>query len=495
MTYKKKSTSEQLTELYSKIETNGRVLPKDELMERFVLGCLMLNEFCANTVFEILGLPEGDEIPFYEHRHRLIFEIAAKIFLKKDFPNMLSIWSYIASHELKEEIPAEYLTELLNFPVATSYLSQECKRLLDLHNRRKYILKSELLLLRGYENDQTLSEILDEAESQILEIRTDRKTKEPIKIEFIKFDDPVQFDVGYKTGLDGLDELLHHGMGAQAGDYIIIAARPSVGKSSLAVNFAGFESMQTNATLFISLEMTDVQIAGKFFEYVSGCPVWKLNPKYEDKEAHPLAAMTFDELGGKAEYIKNKEFLQCFVDDSTSHNPLSIRTQVSRWKKKHNIKAVFIDYLQLISPITNYNNSREREVAEISKSLKAMAKDFQLPFFVLGQLNRTSLARADKRPSLGDLRESGSLEQDADMVIFLHDEIMSMSGNPEKERDVELIVAKNRLGACGSVFTKFFTEISTFKEIAKEEALRNIDARMKEQAEYDKKNKTQPAIA
>lgn len=454
---KKQNLIQDFTELYAKLEAGGKSLPKDNDAEREVLGSLMFSEFEADKIFEVIGMAEGEEIPFYTQQHKLIFDTARRVIQKKEYPNPIAMWAEVRAKDLQDIIPLTYLTELAGSVVSTARCVQTSRYLVDLHSRRKLILQSELTALDGYAEKTPLGELLDRAETGIMEIRGQKKANEPVHLSKIEVGENI-LEGGYKSGLDGFDKKLHHGAGAQGGDFILLAARPSCGKTTFALNIAAFEAIQGNASLFFSLEMTKEQIAGKFFEYKTGIPAWRLNPKYRG------ATFSADEYAAVEKFRADKNVINVFIDDSVGLTPLDIRSRVARWKRKHKIQAVFVDYLQLIRPAGNFQN-REREVSSISQSLKEMAKEFQLPFFVLTQLNRASGAREDKRLSLTDLRDSGSLEQDADTVVFLYDPLMADMGNSNDVRNVKLMFAKNRMGGLGEVNTQFDTTISTFKEV------------------------------
>lgn len=448
---------EKLSNIYSQLESSGKILPRSEESERYVLGAMLSDKFCVNVAFEIIGIPEQGDVPFYSEQHRTLFTVCKNIFLSGEMPDLVKVCEYVTERSLKEVLPILWLVELIKLSIHTSYIADHCKRLLRFQQRRALILHTEYISAEGRAGQKPTDELLEEADLGIIRIRETKKTTDPKPIGEIEYDNQNQFKTGIKTGLKKIDELLHRGVGAQAGDYIIIAARPSCGKTTFGINIAANEAMQGNASLFFSLEMTTEKIAGKFFEYYTGIPIWKL-----DKQRYPNVMFTAEQQKELSEYLKKKKDLKCFVDDSTN-NPLAMRGQISRWKRKHDIKAVFIDYLQLVHPIQR-QQMREREISEISATVKAMAKEFEIPFFLLCQLNRAMFSRKSAKPQLSDLRESGSLEQDADIVLFLNDPIMATTGNQEELREVEIFAAKNRLGALGFSHTQFDTTRSLFSE-------------------------------
>lgn len=450
MAYKKKEIN--FIEQYAQIEKrNLNTLPRDLELERFVLGRIMISSFESDIAFGIIGL-DGDN-PFYSKEHSLLFDIQKKLFLRKEHPDELSIIREINKIE-KSEITEEYVSALSEtITYIHSDFAQGCRTLLEIHNRRKFIFACEGAILLGFENKIPLDELSEQTESKLLEVRTRKKLIDPSHISNITHS---SYDVGYKFHIPEINELFCRGCGAQPQNFIIIGARPSTGKTTFAISQMVKEASFGNACLFFSGEMRQEDIAGKIFECFTGISAWKINPKYKDY------IFTKEEQDKRDHFQKHVKDYNIYIDDSVGLTPLDIRGRTLRWKKKHDIKAVFVDYLQILKPTEKVNGRYER-ITAISEELKWTARDINLPFFVLSQLKRGD-GETVRKPQLSDLRDSGSIEENADAVIFLYDPLMTTEGNPNKIRDVEIIVSKNRMGGLGSAKMKFETEISLFRE-------------------------------
>lgn len=448
-----KTEHKRLTDIFEKIERNGRELPKNLDMEESVLGCIMLAPELADKCFEVLG----DNVFYYE-QHRVCFDVCKSIYILKVNPDLLAVNDEARKRGLTDMLPMSWLAKIVSGGFNPAFLSGYLTKLTELHTKRKLALSFEKLVLECMIDEQPLKEILDAADVEILRTRSGNTKNEPKKISDISgiLTNPDSV-VGYRTGFEGLDRMMNNGMGFSGGQYVIIAARPSVGKTTLAINIASNMARNSTPCLFFSHEMQNASIVKKVFEYFSGVEAWKVNPKYERVHISEDEHKSIRDAHG---IISN---LPLHIDDSSNLTPMDIRSRVSRWKMLYDIKVVFIDYVQIMRPSEKQQN-REREIGSISQDIKAIAKEFDVVMVVLSQLNRISTSTEGKKPSVAHLRDSGSLEQDADTIILPYDPLQTDTGNPNEIRDVELIVGKNREGICGSTKVKFEGKISRFYE-------------------------------
>lgn len=451
---KNKTDIQRLTELYSSLESRGRFLPNPVEMEKNVLGCVMTYAENCDMFFEHIT-----ENPFYSETNRVLYELCREIYLQKQYPEMLTLFQVIEKRGLATDIS---VLDLVGYTseVAPAYFSQHLEIVKECSQKRKLVMSFERLVGECLINEQPLVEILDGADSEILKIRSGDKKNEPKSMKsLLHLLDGEDVKDGLKTGYSRIDDSIRKNLGLQGGDFVIIGARPSVGKTTLAINLAVNMILDGEPVLFFSAEMTNNSIVKKVFECVSGEESWKLDVrKYEHATLNRKAVE-------EARKILSTELLS--IDDSSGLTPLDIRARVARWKYRYGIKAIFVDYIQILKPVGNHTN-RESEIRSISQSLKEIAKEFGVVVFALSQLNRKSGDRADKKPSVSDLRDSGSLEQDADIILMPYDPKQTDTGNKETIRELTVIVAKNREGYCTEVAFDFHANISRFVQSNRE---------------------------
>ncbi len=404
---------------------------------------------------------------FYLKEHQLIFEAMVHLFDAGEPIDTVTVY---------EELKKREQTEVSGGAVYLSKLSQNISSAANIEYHAKIILEKEIL--RGlissaheiarsaYEGTEDAFDLLDLAESKIFEITEshlkksyqgmDRAVRDALEyIEAIHSNTTKKFSV--PTGFYELDELLG---GFQKSDLIIIAARPSMGKTALALSLARNASIEHKVPIGIfSLEMSTMQLVIRLL-----CAEGRLN-------AHLVRTGKLPHEEG-VKLSKNAHKLieaPLFVDDTPAQTVLEIRAKARRLKAEHDIGMIIIDYLQLMQGPTN-SESREREISHISRSLKSLAKELNIPVVALAQLNRAVEARTDKRPQLSDLRESGSIEQDADVVIFLNRPeyygIMKNENGDSNEGVAEIIIGKQRNGPTGTVRLAFIKEYARFENLA-----------------------------
>lgn len=461
----KKFNKDTTLQIFEKLEERGREMPHDLQIEKQVLGWILLSRSCCDIAFEIFGLVEGEDIPFYDSRNRFVFEVCRRLFAAKKYPELV-----LAAGEIKrvsqdiftEGITSQYLTELTDRLITNVDFKTHCLELRELHSKRKAIIAFEKLTAECFIDEQRTEEIFDTAELELMRIREGIRKQEPVDAfdisERMERDiENGKEEIGIKTPFSGMNEIVNHGAGFLGGDYIIIGARPSVGKTSLAVNLTKCALDENTPGIFFSLEMKNQKVVEKLIEIYSGVPYWRIREGFR-RDSH--RADEWEKFQIAKDRLKKT---RVFFDDSSALTPLEIRARISRWKQKFGVGFAVIDYLQLIRP-SEKQFSRDGEIRHISMALKATAKDLDIPIIVCCQLNRESIKRVNQKPSIADLRDGGSLEQDADIIILPYDPIQTDTGNNNSERSLGLIVAKNRLGACKTIGIKFQSDISTMTE-------------------------------
>lgn len=440
-------------------ELGGKKPPQDLVAEQSVLGCLMLSKDAINKVADFLIAED-----FYKLTHQNIYEAMLVLYKRGEPIDVLSVSSVLKDKGLFEEIGGQnYLTELINcvpnaLHVATYAKSVQKKRIL-----RNLIDSAFNINDLGYNEGEDPEVLLDQAEKMIFEIaqKSIQKKFTPIKdalVEaFERFDRLSHYSGelrGVTTGFRDLDEKLS---GLQKSDLIILAARPSMGKSSFALDIARQVATKGKAAVGIfSLEMSTDQIIDRMLSAQANVDLWRLrNGRLSDDDAQRLA-MAAGEL----------ENAPIFINDMAAMGVLQIKAMARRLQSQHQLGLLVIDYLQLMQPSSTTTNVVQ-QVSEISRSLKILARELNVPILALSQLSRAVEQRMPPVPRLSDLRESGSLEQDADIVMFIYRED-KYKQNTDKKNIATIIIAKHRNGPTGHIDLFFDGDKASFKNLAKE---------------------------
>jgi replicative DNA helicase len=432
-------------------------------IEASVLGAMMIEKEAVPKALELLK-PES----FYISAHRLIFEAMLSLFESGEPIDTVTLYEELKKRDQLEEAGgAVYLSKLSQNISSAANIEYHSKIILEKQILRGLISSSHEIAQAAYEGSSDAFDILDQAERKIFEITEshlsqsyqgmDRAVRDALEyIEAIHSQTTQKFSV--PTGFYELDEILG---GFQKSDLIIIAARPSMGKTALALTLARNAAVDHDIPVGIfSLEMSTMQLIIRLL-----CAEGRLN-------AHLVRTGKLPNEEG-VKLSKNAHRLieaPIFVDDSPAQTVLEIRAKARRLKVEKNVGMIIVDYLQLMQGPANAE-SREREISHISRSLKSLAKELNIPVIALAQLNRAVETRTDKRPQLSDLRESGSIEQDADVVMFLNrPEIYKIEHFPDNsptENVAELIVGKQRNGPTGEIRLAFIKEYARFENLAK----------------------------
>ena len=428
-----------------------KLQPQNIDAEKSVLGSVLIDSDAIINIGETLR-PEH----FYMEKHQVIYEAVISLFEKRDPIDMVTLTAELKKNKSLEKAGgASYLAELVEYTPSSANVKSYAALIKKAYTKRELIKSSAKITELAFDESIDEEEILDKAEQTLYAVSKDTvkrdfyHIKDVLETTFEKLDELYKHKGslrGIPSGFPTLDKKTN---GFQENNLVIIAARPSVGKSSLAVNMAQFAATQKNIPVAIfSLEMSNEEIADRMLSTQSGLDLFKIKTGNMNKEE-------FARLGEAYGALYEAPV---FIEDTPGISVLELRTKARRLALEHGIKMLVIDYIQLMRG-RNLDN-RAQEVAEISKGLKNLARELKIPIIALSQLNRAVESRGGG-PQLSDLRESGAIEQDADIVIFLH--------RPEDENrtKIELIIAKHRNGAVGKIELYFKGEQTRFLEVEK----------------------------
>ncbi len=426
--------------------------------EQRVLGILFIDPKKTQTVLDQLKQED-----FYDEINKLIYEGIKHTFFENETFDFVSVGAYLHNqHKLDKIGGMEYLYSLSDLMPSVSNLEAYISLIKEAKLKRDVIYFAESVMQAGYSGEHDVNQFVDFAEQGIFEISKRRKTSGFVEVSDIADDVRAITErnahktgdvTGLSTGYNNLDDL---SAGFQPQELIILAARPSIGKSAFAMNLAINISQrnkkgQAHVAIF-SLEMSNEQLVSRMISSIG-------NIKNTKIKTGNLTSKEWQFFESSIQHLKQ---LNIHFDDSGSVTVQDIRAKCRKLAQEDKLDFVVIDYLQLIKS-ENRSGNRQEEVANISRSLKQMARELNIPILALSQLSREVDKRDDKKPVLADLRESGSIEQDADIVMFLSRPDYYKNNADEKTGDVEVIIAKNRQGIAGvSRFFKFDTEYSRF---------------------------------
>lgn len=444
----------------------GKVPPQAKDLEEAVLGAIMLEKSAFDTVIEILK-PEC----FYVEAHQRIFKSMQSLANKSQPIDILTVAEELKTREELEMVGGPYyVTKLTNAVVSASHIEAHARIILQKFIQRELIRISGEIIGDAYEDSTDVFDLLDDAESKLFEITNNhlRKNFDTIDSVLVKTIQRIEDlrhkneDVtGVPSGFTHLDRVTY---GWQNTDLIILAARPAVGKTAFALNLARnavmHPSKPTPVALF-SLEMSAGQLVQRILAAESEIWLEKIaRGKLEEHEMKQLYARGIQRLAQAP----------LFIDDTPALNIFELRAKCRRLKNKHNIGMIIIDYLQLMSGVGDRNSNREQEISNISRSLKGLAKELQVPIIALSQLSREVEKRKDgnKMPQLSDLRESGAIEQDADMVCFLYRpeyyDITQDEMGDSNRGETHVRIAKHRNGSLETIKLRALLHIQKFIE-------------------------------
>jgi replicative DNA helicase len=432
---------------------NERMLPNDMLAEQSALGGMLLS---PEAVAEVQEQVRGAD--FYAPKHEVIFEAILTLFSKGEPTDVITVTAELTkSGNLVKAGGADYLHTLTSIVPTAANAGFYAQIVAEKATLRRLVEVGTKIAQLGYANEGEVEDLVNQAQADVYSV-----TRGAAKEDIVDLNDSIEAAiheieqaqsrggdmVGVPTGFAELDELTH---GLHGGQLIILAARPAVGKSTLALDFARNAAIKhKRATVFFSLEMGRAEIAMRMLSAESQIPLQNMRKgSFADSDWTRLAAVR-GQINDSPLYI----------DDSPNMTLVEIRAKARRLNQRVPLKMIVIDYLQLMTSGKKVE-SRQQEVSEFSRALKLLAKELNIPVIAISQLNRNSEQTKDKKPEISQLRESGSLEQDADVVILLHREALGEREHP-RAGEADLILAKQRNGPTGTVVVAFQGQYSRF---------------------------------
>ena len=439
-------------------DSGGRIMPQDLVAEKSLLGAIIINN---DVLPEVLSIVQPRD--FYEPRHQLIFQAICDLYDHHKPIDLLTLTSELKSKKQLNEIgKASYLAELSNFVPAASHAKAYAEIIERNSVRRRLITAGTQIAESAYEDDVNTDDLIGSAEKELFEV-----SDKIIKSDYVPMDELLvdAFDRieelhknkgalrGLKTGFRDIDKKT---AGFQKGDLVIIGARPAMGKTTFAQNLAyNIASINKKGVLFFSMEMAANEIVDRMISDVSGVDNWKMR----------TGNLTDEEFQKIGDALADMDEIPIYIDSTSSMTIMELRNKARRAMHDHDIGIVIVDYLQLISGSNRYAGNRVQEVSEVSRGLKILARELSIPVIALAQLSRNVTGRDD--PVLSDLRDSGSIEQDADLVMFLHrpDYYKQNQDDYEETHITELLIAKHRHGAVGKIELYFHPELLRFMSL------------------------------
>ena len=442
----------------------GHMMPQAPEVEKAVLGALMID---SNAYMEVCDRLRPES--FYEPRNQLVYEAIVKLSVDESPVDVLSVADKLGKMGKLDEVGGPgYIAELSSRVATSANIEYHANIVAEKYLARQMVEYVSVIGKKTFDETYDMKDVMDEAEATLLDLSQKNMKKDysvlaPVIGKAVKLVEEAYAQKGGMTGIpSGLHKLDEVTCGWQKSDLVIIAGRPAMGKTAFALSVAkNIAADQKKPMAFFSLEMTDVQLANRLMS--NACQI----------EGKKLLSGQLDREDWKRldKYLPALTDAPLYIDDTEGLSVMELRSKARRLKKEHDIQLIMVDYLQLMTASGMRYNSRQEEVSLISRSLKGLAKELNVPVLALSQLNRGVESREGvegKRPQLSDLRESGAIEQDADMVIFLHRPeyygiLQSEDGFTDYRGKAEVIIAKHRKGATGIVRMDFRGEFTRFE--------------------------------
>lgn len=465
-------TSNNISDKIDPLMSQGlnKIPPQNNEAEQSVLGCLLIDKEAITKVADILR-PED----FYKDSHLMILESMYELYEKREPIDLLSLANRLEEKKQLEAVGGQaYLATLTNSVPTAAHVISYAKIVQKKATLRRLLKASSEINELSYKETEDVDSVLDKAEQKLFKISQKYLKQNFVSIKNVltgAFDriDELHKDKGklrgLRTGFTGLDNKL---AGLQKTDLIILAARPSVGKTSLALDIARQAAVNNKAAVgLFSLEMSKEQLVDRLLCAEAGVDLWKMrtgNLSDRDEDGD------FPRIGQAMGILSEAPI---YIDDSATSNVMEIRTKARRLKLEHGLDLLIVDYIQLMEGRTGNSDNRVLEVAEITRSLKAVARELQIPVLALSQLSRAVENTKPAIPKLAHLRDSGAIEQDADVVMFIYrktsDRSYKIEDIPEEERNIaEVHIAKHRNGPTGLVKLYFEENQASFKNLEDE---------------------------
>ncbi len=434
--------------------------PQNLEAEASVLGCLMLDKDAIIKVADQL-IPDD----FYDFRHRMIYEAVLELFEKNVSIDILTVSNRLEEKKLIEQAGGHaYLTSLVNAVPTSAHLLHYSAIVRKKGTLRRLIDSAAEITRLAYKEEGDVEDILDRAEGRLFAVSQKHLKQNFVPLKSILHETFERIDElhrdkgklrGVPTGFVDMDRLLG---GLQKSDLVILAARPSMGKTSLALDIIRQIGVQSKIPVAIfSLEMSKDQLSDRLLSAQSGVNLFKIRSGQLNDDDFSLLG---EAMGALSE-------APIHIDDSAGASIMEVRTKARRMQAEHKIGLVIIDYLQLMQGKSSNSDNRVQEVSEISRNLKILARELNVPVLALSQLSRGVEGRPDKVPQLSDLRESGSIEQDADVVMFIYREDMYKGKDSRRPNIAEIHIKKHRNGPVGQVDLFWDSERASFKNLDK----------------------------
>ncbi|MEI8072870.1 MAG: replicative DNA helicase [Candidatus Saccharibacteria bacterium] len=445
---------------YKKQQRNNKqaiVPPQNPEAESSLIGSLMIDK---DAIIKVADIVNADD--FYVTKNSQIFESIVGLFERREPIDVVTLADSLEKKGVLDDIGgASYLTELVNSVPSSAHVAQYARIVADKATLRRLIQAAGSINNMAYSEDGALDVVLDEAEQALFAVSQKHLKQNFIPIQEVLTQSFERLDGlhkdkhslrGVPTGYRGLDNLL---AGLQNSDLIILAARPSMGKTSFAINIAQHVATKEGIPVGIfSLEMSKEQLIDRMLSSEAGIDSWKLRTgNLEDSDFEKINKA----MGSLSE-------APIFIDDSAMANVMEMRTKARRLQSENDLGLIVIDYLQLMSGRNSNGENRVQEISEISRGLKGLARELNVPVIALSQLSRSVEMRSPKIPQLSDLRESGSIEQDADVVMFIYREDY-YEKDSERKNIADILIKKHRNGPTGEVELFFQPEQMLFKNL------------------------------
>jgi replicative DNA helicase len=446
------------------------VPPQNTDAEASLLGALLID---TDALVRVADKVAADD--FYDPKHQLIYQAILDLYESRSAIDVLTLSNHLkAAGNLDDSGGSSYLTELTNFVPTAAHVEQYAEIVSQKSLRRKLIKAAQDIATMGFNESNVLQQLIEDAETRLFEVSQKHIKQDIVSIENILGDSFDRLDElhrdkgkirGVPTGFRDMDNIL---AGLQKSDLFILAARPSMGKTALSLNLA--HNVATKAgkpVLVFSLEMSKEQLVDRMLSMESGVDAWALR-------TGNLTDSDFEKIGQAMGALSEA---QIYIDDTPGITVSELRTKARREAHSHELGLIVVDYLQLMSGGGRYNSdgNRVQEISEISRGLKGIARELNVPLIALSQLSRSVESRSPQIPQLSDLRESGSIEQDADVVAFIYREDYY---NPETDRKniTDIFIKKHRNGPTGSVELYFDKEKQRFRSVDKHRTEQPFDS-------------------
>lgn len=435
-----------------------RILPHNLEAEQSVIVSMLMDRDAIVTASEMIS---GED--FYNRQYGILFDVMCELNDRGEPVDLVTVQERMRTKDVPPEVSSlEFIREILTMPITSAHIKQYANIVAEKSTLRRLIRLNEEIANTCYAGKESLEAILEDTEKRVFQLVQRRSSDAyvPIRQVVMNAMDKIEFAAKNKGSVTGIPtgflDLDYRTAGMQPSDLILIAARPSMGKTAFELNIAHYVAFRKNMTLAIfSLEMSKEQLVNRMFSMESNVDSQKLRTgQMNDQEWERL----IESAGviGKSSLI---------IDDTPGISIGELRSKCRKYKLEHNLSMVIIDYLQLMSGSgSGRADSRQQEISDISRSLKALARELSVPVIALSQLSRAVEQRPDHRPMLSDLRESGAIEQDADVVMFIYRDDY-YNHDSDKKDVAEIIIAKQRNGPIGTVELKWLPDYTKFANL------------------------------